>query len=96
VPIPNYANSSVPFRIIDQVIRLDPKYVEAFVNRGFVYATKGDYDRAILDFDKAIELKPNFAEAFLNRGIAKLRSGDPASGNADIAIAKQLDSTIGY
>ena len=37
-------------------------------NRGNAYATKGDYDRAIQDFDEAIKLDPADARPFNNRG----------------------------
>ena len=43
---------------------------KAFVNRGLGYANKGQYDRAIQDYDQAIKLDPNYANAFNNRGIA--------------------------
>jgi Flp pilus assembly protein TadD len=65
------------------------------VNRGFIYPTKGNYDRAIEDFNKALALIPNSAQALLNRGIAKLRKGDQVGGRADIAQAKLLDPNIG-
>src|SRR5438093_13657838 len=41
-----------------------------FLNRGNAYSTKGDYDRAIQDFDQAIRLNPNYVPAFFNRGNA--------------------------
>ena len=40
----------------------------AFQNRGIVYRNKGQYDRAIQDFDQAISLDPNDAYAFNSRG----------------------------
>ena len=43
----------------------------AFCNRGNAYQDyKGDYDRAIQDYDQAIRLKPDYAIAFNNRGDA--------------------------
>jgi tetratricopeptide (TPR) repeat protein len=58
--------------------RLDPKYMSAYNNRGSVYFTKGDYDRAIKDFDEAIRLDPKDAGAYNNRGSAYKRVYDAA------------------
>ena len=72
---------------------LDPKSAHAFRNRGVLYAHKGDNDRAIADFNEVIRLDPNNALAFCNRGRAK-RNINEASGNADIAKARQLDPSV--
>jgi tetratricopeptide (TPR) repeat protein len=67
----------------------------AFTNRGSGYANKGDYDRAIQDYDQAIKLDPKNAYALLNRGIAKVRKGDKAGGEADQAAARRINPNIG-
>jgi formylglycine-generating enzyme required for sulfatase activity len=41
-----------------EAIRLDPKHVEAYHNRGVAYWNKGEYDKAIADFTEAIRLEP--------------------------------------
>ena len=76
-----------------EAIRLNPNVAMTFNNRGFLYLEKGDTRRAIADFDEAIRLDPKSALAFCNRGNAKLKIND-ASGNADIAKARQLDASI--
>jgi len=48
----------------------------AFMGRGSAYMTKGDFDRAIQDYDQAIWLDPNNALAFNNRGFAYGSKGD--------------------
>jgi hypothetical protein len=45
------------------------------------------------DFNEAIRHDPNDALAFCNRGKLKLNIND-ASGNADIAKARQLDASV--
>jgi tetratricopeptide (TPR) repeat protein len=60
----------------------------AFYRRGNGYHEKGDYDRAILDYDQAVRLNPSHANAFSNRGVAYARKGDydRAIQNYDEAI----------
>ena len=41
--------------------------VIAYNNRGNAYTTKGEYDRAVQDYDQSIKLNPNYARAFNNR-----------------------------
>ncbi len=45
-------------------------------NRGDAYATKGDFDLAIKDYNSAIKLNPNFSKPFNNRGVAFQKKGD--------------------
>jgi lipoprotein NlpI len=42
----------------------------AYVRRGNVYISEGQYDRAIGDYDQAIRLKPDIADAYNSRGVA--------------------------
>jgi tetratricopeptide (TPR) repeat protein len=42
----------------------------AHTNRGNAYAAKGDFDRAISDYDLAIKYNPSFSKPFNNRGVA--------------------------
>jgi tetratricopeptide (TPR) repeat protein len=77
----------------NEAIRLDPKRALGFIRRGAAYARKGDAERAITDYNEAIRLDPKSAVAFCNRGKAKLKINQ-ASGNEDIAKARQLDGSI--
>ena len=45
-------------------------------NRGTAYDDKGDYDRAIQDFNEAIRLNPNFERAYYDRGNAYIDKDD--------------------
>ncbi|MBC7986926.1 MAG: tetratricopeptide repeat protein [Sphingomonadaceae bacterium] len=54
-------------------VSLGHERVASFVNRGILYFYRGQYDRAIEDFDTAIALDPQEPEAFLNKGVALMR-----------------------
>src|SRR5262249_37620213 len=59
--------------------------------RGRVFGFKGDYDRAIKDYNEAILLDPNMVIAYNNRGDAYLRKGDYARAIADFNEAVRID-----
>ncbi len=42
----------------DQAIKLEPKFVSAFIGRGLAQENKNDYTRAIADFTQAIKVDP--------------------------------------
>ena len=63
---------------------------EAYVRPRLGLQRKGDYDRAIADYDRAIQLKPDYAEAYVNRGWAYNAKGDYDRAIADFDRAIQL------
>ena len=58
-------------------------------NRGLEYATKGQADRAIADYDSAIRLVPKYGDAYVGRGNAwgLKNDGDRAIADFDAAIS---------
>jgi tetratricopeptide (TPR) repeat protein len=67
-------------------------------SRGFVYFRKGDFVRAIADYDAALALAPKMAETLYKRGLAKnllAKNRKGESGTADIAAALKLDPHAG-
>ena len=65
-------------RIIDQTGSRQNSQMRAsaFNNRGIAYFSKGEFDRAIRDFDEAIAAKPNNPVLYHNRGMALYNKGD--------------------
>jgi tetratricopeptide (TPR) repeat protein len=53
------------------LISVNPKFAGAYNNRGVAYAAKGDYERAIADYDQAIRLDPANGPARRNRARAQ-------------------------
>ena len=62
--------------------------VIAYNNRGNAYVAKGEYDRAVQDYDQSIKLNPTYSRAFNNRGVAYQKKGE-----YDLAI-KDFDEAI--
>ncbi len=72
--------------------------VFAFNNRGTAYGSKGEYDRAIADYDQAIALNPKLVEPYNNRGNAYNAKGeyDRAIADFDQAIALNSRFALAY
>ena len=47
-----------------------PDSAEAFIQRGLGYLEKGQYDKAVADFNEAIRLEPEIPGTFAARGQA--------------------------
>jgi tetratricopeptide (TPR) repeat protein len=53
-----------------QILQSDPLDFNALANRGVGFRVKGDYDRAIADFNAAFRVNPEIAGLYLERGLA--------------------------
>jgi tetratricopeptide (TPR) repeat protein len=68
-----------------------PKTAGTFFDRGLLFASRGDYDTAIVEYTEAIRLDPNYAAAYYNRGIAYHVKGDIDKAIADFEAALRID-----
>jgi Flp pilus assembly protein TadD len=76
---------------------INPRHADAYNNRGVAYAKgKGQYDKAISDFNRAIEINPRNATVYENRGIAYESLGDKEKACSDWKRACQLGSCKAY
>src|SRR6185295_9716197 len=62
--------------------------------RGNAWRSKGEYAKAIADYDQSIKLGPPSAFSWQNRGISKRALGDLDGALADINEAIRLDPTL--
>jgi len=77
-----------------QAIKFDPDNARFNMERGNVYANKGDYELAIADFNQAIRLDPNYAPAYNNRGILHSSRNNLDEAIADYDQAIRLDPNL--
>ncbi len=63
----------------------------SYLERGNAWAAKGEWERAIADFDLAIAFDPSFAGAYYNRAIARHRVGNLVGALADLDRAIRLN-----
>jgi tetratricopeptide (TPR) repeat protein len=61
-----------------------------YFQRGNAYVRKGDYDKAIDDYNEAIHLDPKYARAYCNRGVAYDLKGEHENALADYSEAIRL------
>jgi len=84
------ATISEALRCYDKAIELNPQYAGAYNNRGYSYASKGDYDAAICDYTTTIKLNPKLAVAYRTRGSMYLNKGNYRAAIRDYAKAIEL------
>ncbi|TAG90835.1 MAG: tetratricopeptide repeat protein [Oscillatoriales cyanobacterium] len=79
---------------LDQAIKCNPYYSDAYKNRGNAKSALGRKQEAIADYDRAIGLDSNDAIAYNNRGIVKYDLGKKEEAIADYDRAIQLNSNF--
>jgi tetratricopeptide (TPR) repeat protein len=65
---------------------------ETFFKHGTASLNKGNYERAITEYDLAIQVKPDYAEAYLQRGLAYYRNHRLVRAMDDLNRAAELRS----
>ena len=84
---------------LDEAVRLDPEFAQAYVNRAVAHIGLGHPRRAIQDFDQAIWLDPKYVRAYYNRGTTYSNLGQPERAIEDFNEAIRLnpnDANIYY
>jgi tetratricopeptide (TPR) repeat protein len=72
-----------------KAIEIDPKCVQAYLNRAMCYNETGQPKRAVADFSKAIELNPTDAYPYDQRALLyRTVLNEPSKAAADMAKAE--------
>ncbi len=75
---------------LTEAIRLDPKRAKSLSARSWMYAKRGDFDKAIADSNVAIKLEPDNPEWYRARGSVYERMKDKPRARKDFDTCRKL------
>jgi tetratricopeptide (TPR) repeat protein len=84
------------FKCYDEILKIDPKFVAAHFNKGFVFLEYlQQYDSAAHYFSNALTIFPGYYQAYYNRGLCNESMNKKAEAEADYrrALSIQPDYT---
>ncbi len=87
----NQGELTLAIRDYDQVILLNPNYINAYIDRGVANDDINNWDQAIQDYDRAIQLDPDNEIAYTNRGNTYTSKGEFEQAIMDYDMAIQLN-----
>lgn len=90
------ASDNLALADLDHVIRLNPRMVYAWYDKGVIYLRNNDMTSALQCFSEAIAIRPDFGEAYYNRGLAYLQIGNKNLAFADLSKAGELGVLPSY
>ncbi len=74
--------------LLEKAVTIDPKCDEAYLQLGVMHFVRGDFERAIRDYQQAIEANPNLGEAHRQLGLAYQRTGEKAKAEQEFEAYK--------
>lgn len=77
-----------------QALKLNPNYIEVYINLGAIYVDKKDYDQAIQQFKKVVELNYYNTKGHYNLGMVYVYKGDKEKAEAELKILKSFGSGL--
>lgn len=80
----------------DEALRLNPRLVYAWFNKGNIYYSVGDYTSALQCYAEALGIDPEFGQAYFNRGLAYLQAGNKTQAFSDLSKAGELGVLPSY
>lgn len=80
---------------LTQAIEIEPKYAEAYINRGLAYYHLAQYNKAISDFTQTIKLKQYTADAYASRGDVYLALNDVQNAITDYTASLKRSKNAG-
>jgi lipopolysaccharide biosynthesis regulator YciM len=76
--------------LLARAISLDPKFAEAYLQRGMLYSGQTDFAKAVAAYEKAIQANPRLSEAHYELGLAYKRVGRDADARREFQAYAQV------
>jgi tetratricopeptide (TPR) repeat protein len=76
--------------LLENAVHLDPKFGEAYLQLGILYAEQGESAKAIAAYEKATEANPGLEEAHFRLAQAYSRTGEKTKAQAELQLYQQL------
>ncbi len=89
-----FENRELQIQACSEIIRTEQEAGWAYRKRGFAHELRGDYDKAVADYDEAIRLKPGDGIAYGLRGTAYRLKGDYDRAILDLNESIRLRPTF--
>ena len=77
-----------------KALKLNPNFLEVYMNLGAIYVDKKDYDQAIQQFKKVVELNYYNGKAHYNLGLVYLYQREKEKAEKELKILKNMGSVL--
>ena len=92
--IKNVEDTEHAIKFYTASLRLNPRIVEDYIQRGTAYSYIGKHTKAIGDYTAALKLKPNYAKVYYKRGVVWLHLKEWERAKVDLMTAKNKGADI--
>jgi tetratricopeptide (TPR) repeat protein len=72
-----FQDNEKAFKYINQALRIDPKYRDAYLLKGSIYRNLGNFERAVSSYETAVQQDPDFTVGYLWLGSLYEMKEDP-------------------
>lgn len=79
--------------LLKKSIGIDPKFAEAYLQLGVVYADRGELDKAVAAYQRAIAANPNLAEAHFRLGQTYKKKGEPLKARREFQTHQRIQNS---
>jgi tetratricopeptide (TPR) repeat protein len=72
-----FQDNEKAFKYINQALRIDPKYRDAYLLKGSIYRNLGNFNRAVSSYETAVQQDPDFTVGYIWLGSLYEMKEDP-------------------